>query len=181
MPKSSPLFEFLKSTGVLETGDKNLIAEAKKQYRKLYLTKQKQQYRKTKKHIVVILEDHEKITLEAQAQEHGLTLPQYIKQSALHYQSGLFLVPNPNAYLEIKELVYRTYREIQEMQNKEKSKWFGTVNDYESLKQHILTLIPQVEQVYQNPILLPDKIKSELQNNSEFKTILQEILNAYDT
>lgn len=181
MLKSSPLYEYLKSTGVLETGDKERIAEAKKQYRKQYLTKQKQQYRKTKKHIAIILEDHEKITLEAQAKEHGLTLPQYIKQSALHYQAGLFLVPNANTILEIKEIIYRTYRDIQEIQNREKTKWFGTINDYEILKQSILALIPQVEEIYNNPTPLSDKIQSELQTNPEFKQTLQTLLANYDT
>jgi predicted DNA binding CopG/RHH family protein len=181
MPKHSPLYEFLKSTGVLETGDKERISEAKKQYRKQYLTKQKQQYRKAKKHIAVILEDHELTTLESKAIQHGLSLPQYIKQSALHYQAGLFLVPNPNSYLEIKELVYAIYRQIQEIQNKEKSRWFGSINEYDSMKQVILGLLPQTEKLFSNPVSLIEAIDEQLKSNLQFKNTLQELLKKYDT
>ena len=181
MPKHSPLYEFLKSTGVLETGDKERISEAKKLYRKQYLTKQKQQYRKAKKHIVVILEDHELVTLETQAKEHGLSLPQYIKQSALHYQAGLFLVPNTNTYLEIKELVYAIHRQIQEIQSKEKSKWFGTINEYDSMKQIILGLLPQTEKLFSNPVSLIEAIEEQIKSNIQFKTILHELFKKYDT
>lgn len=178
--KKSPLYEFLKSTGVLETGDKDIIAEAKKQYRKQYLKNHKQQYRKSKKHIAVILEDHEQKVLESQAKIHGLSLPQYIKQSALHYQAGLFLVPHAQVYLEIKELVYRVYREIQEVQKKEKTKWFGSVNNYDLLKEKVLLLESESKQIFHKPISIIEKIHQEIQKNPQFKISLQEILNKHD-
>lgn len=73
-PKSSPLYEYLQSTGVLESGDKELIAQAKKQYRKEYLTKHKASYRKTKKHISIILDEHETEILERESKRHNLTI-----------------------------------------------------------------------------------------------------------
>lgn len=179
MPKKSPLYEYLKSTGVLETGDKDMIAEAKKQYRKQYLKNHKQHYRKSKKHIAVILEDHEQKVLEEQAKNHGLSLPQYIKQSALHYQAGLFLVPHTQVCLEIKEMVYGIYREIQEIQKKEKTKWFGTINNYDFLKEKVLLLESQTQQIFHKPISIIEKIHQEIQNNPQFKITLQEILKTH--
>jgi hypothetical protein len=78
-------------------------------------------------------------------------------------------------------LVYAIHRQIQEIQNKEKSKWFGTINEYDSMKQIILGLLPQTEKVFSNPVSLIEAIEEQLKSNIQFKTTLHELLKKYDT
>ena len=132
-PKSKPLFEYLQQTEAWKSGDKALIEIEVKNYRKQYLTQHKRASRKQNKHVTLILNETETITLEGTARQHGMKLPQYIKQSALHYHGSLFLVPHSADILKIKEILYTQYRQIEDIRKQEQRKWFSNINQYEKL------------------------------------------------
>ena len=178
-PKSKPLFEYLQQTEAWKSGDKALIETEIKNYRKQYLTEKKRASRKENKHVTIILKDSEIITLEGSAKEHGMKLPQYIKQSALHYHAGQFLVPNAADILKIKEILYTQYRQIEDIRKYEQRKWFGNINQYEKLQAIIQEQILQTENLYSNPKLLIECIQERLAQDGDFIQTLQTLIQDY--
>lgn len=181
-PKSnSKLYQYLHSLGVLERGNEEEIEHARREFRKQYLTDYKQKYRKTKKHIEVILSPTEHILLEGEARSVGMSLSQFLKQSTLHYISKQYMTPHPRTILQIKELVYHSYQKIEKIAEHEKKRWFGNLNQYETLKSIILDVHTSTKKTFENPITFEEYIKRELQRNPQFIDALKSIVSCYDT
>lgn len=181
-PKSnSKLYTYLQSLGVLERGNAEEILNAKKEFRKQYLTTYKQSYRKSKKHFEIILTPNEQILFEGEAKNLGLTLPQLLKQSTLHYLSQTYMTPYPKEILAIKEKVYQSYQKIEQVAEHEKKRWFGNLNEYETLKSIILEVHTITKKTFENPMTIEEYIKQELQKNPQFIDSLKTIVSTYDT
>ena len=174
--KSSQLFNYLKELGLIGSANKEAIENAKKQWRRDYLKKHKANSRKKQRHTTIILEEHENILLESEAKKHGLTLPQFIKQSSLGYLGLVFVVPQKSDIGKIKETLFAIRRDIEEIRLKEKKRWFGELNNFSVLEEKLTRIIQETDRVYHNPRILEETIERRLESNPEFKTILQEII-----
>lgn len=180
-PKSnSKLYAYLQSLGVLERGNEEEIQNAKKEFRKQYLTTYKKSYRKEKKHIEIILNPNERDFLQSQAILQGMPLPTFLKQSSLNYLQQKYMTPHPKTILEIKELVFKTYSKIEKIADTEKKRWYGNINEYETIKKDILSVIQTTQQTFQNPQLIHETILDTLKQDSQFIEILKEIVQNYD-
>ncbi|MBK7957226.1 MAG: hypothetical protein IPK03_03410 [Bacteroidetes bacterium] len=179
--KKSQLYKYLNDLGVLERGDELEIKQAKANYRREYLTKYKKTYRGQKKHIAVILNELEHSTITKEAKKNGIAMPSFIKQSALAYLNNAYLTPHPHAILEIKQLVYAVHNHIKTIAEKESKKWYGTINNYDTLKQMILDIHTRVKLEYMRPVLLEQAIEQELARNPVFKDKLYQILKDNDS
>lgn len=174
--KSAGLFNYLKELGLIGSDDIDAISKAKKQWRKKYLTQQKSKYRKEKRHVTILLEENENILLESEAQKHGLSLPQFIKQSSLGYIGLVFVVPQKSDIGKIKETLYAIRRDIEEIRLHERKRWYGELNSYTVLEEKLTRIIQETDRVYHNPQILEETIERRLESNPEFKTILLEII-----
>ena len=179
--KKSLLYKYLNDLGVLERGDELEIKQARANYRKEYLTKYKKTYREQKKHIAVILNELEYSTITKEAKKNGIALPSFIKQSALAYLNNAYLAPHPHSILEIKQLVYAVHNHIKIIAEKESKKWYGTINNYDTLKQLVLDIHTRVKHEYMRPVSLEYAIEQELASNPVFKDKLNQILKDNDT
>ena len=125
------------------------------------MAKLKRKSRKQNTHTTIILNPLEVEQLEKSAKLHGIKLTKYIKQSALAYNASKFLVPHPTVTLEIKQIIFSIHNQIEALKNREVRKWFGSLNDYETLKQLVTTMFSETAKLTQQPNLLVDSIKKK--------------------
>ena len=78
--KHRSLKDYLFASGILDTGTREEIAAAKKEYRRQYLKQKKREYRKTHRRVTLSFPNKEAERLEQQALAFEMTLPKFIKR-----------------------------------------------------------------------------------------------------
>ena len=116
MPKKQSIYDYLTSTGVLETGDDVAIKTAKQQYWKEYRNSWKQQKRKAHNSYTVLLTAQENRQVQSAARQQQTSPTQYIKQSAVTRTGGISIELTGT----IRQLLYQCYREVEELMEENK-------------------------------------------------------------
>ncbi len=105
------LYAFLEQKGVLELGDAEAIAQAKKQYWKLYRSNWKKTKRHQSKSYTVLFTEHETEVVVQQAKRHHTSPTAYIKRAALETKT----ITDQVAVGKLRELLYRHYNTLQRL------------------------------------------------------------------
>lgn len=80
---TSSLYAFLEATGVLSMGDTTAIADAKKEYYKLYKKNWNKQKRQESTSYTILYTHKEAIVVQQSADKHNTSPTNYIKQASL--------------------------------------------------------------------------------------------------
>jgi hypothetical protein len=103
------LYAFLEEKGVLETGDNELIEDAKNQYWKNYRRQWKKDKRHDSKSYTILLNDDEARRVINEAKRYHTSPTQYIKETALTGKQ----IADPVAIGKLRELIYAYYNTLQ--------------------------------------------------------------------
>lgn len=101
----STLQEYLEESGVLENGTDEEIAAAKKEYQRRYQAQYRRTRRQTHPETTVTFTRDEWNFLKEVAKRHNQSLPKFIKQAALAYQTQQYIVPDEQAVARIEQLL----------------------------------------------------------------------------
>ena len=113
--KQTSLYEYLNQTGVLETGDDELIGKVKAAYWRKYHKDYKQEKRKKDKEYSISLSKTERTYLEKEASKYSKSMSMFIKDSAWAYIHCEYLNPQKADILKIQQLLSRCYSNIERL------------------------------------------------------------------
>lgn len=154
----SKLWQYLNSTGVLESGNEEAIMAVKRSYRKKYLLEYKRKQRNEKPGFTVMLsrENGEYYNIFNAAKRHSMPVTTFLKKATLAYLSQRFIVPDRRQLSEVEQLLSECLNEIQRIaRQKERFNW-DREQKYEAIEKRILKLERQIGEVFRNPTLLPN-------------------------
>lgn len=103
---------YLSASGVLDTGDAELIAAAKREYWREYKRAFAQQKRKEHTAFTIYLNQRELKTIREAAKGHKRSATRYIKEASLAYTLQRFVVPDIVLVNDIKQVLQQTYTSI---------------------------------------------------------------------
>ena len=109
------LYAYLEASGVLEKGTDEAIAEARKNYWRIYKTAWRRQKRKDEKELTISWNTDELKTLHDEAKRHKISKTKFIKTATLAYIDKRYIVPNQLEIRKVAQLLALNYNSIQEM------------------------------------------------------------------
>lgn len=104
--------DYLESTGVLEHGSDEDIAQSKKAYRKKYMRAYQKRRRREKKFTTVMLKKDEYQRLYQEATAQKVSLAAFLRLAAFAYLDQLRLIPRTDTLIHIEQLLSLMYSEI---------------------------------------------------------------------
>lgn len=154
LKRSSPLWEYLEASGVLEKGTDEEIKAVKREYRKKYLLSYKRTKRNDNKEYTISLRKggREHSLLIKNAKVHSLTVPTFIYQSALAYIEQKYLVPNPYKVAELGQMLSECLNEIRAIATRRDRFFWDAEMKLERVEKRIIKLEESIDQLFRNPI-----------------------------
>ena len=153
---NSGLWQYLDSSGVLESGNDEQIKTAKKQYRKLYYSTHKKQCRQRRHEFTIgfTKRNGEYQRIIAGANKHHLKPSVFIRKASLAYLEMKFLVPDERIIVHLEQLLSDCLNEIKSIVAiKEKYFWHRD-EKIEAIEKQILKLEDQVNKIFKSPPLI---------------------------
>jgi ribosomal protein S25 len=157
---------------VLETGNEEEIAFARKMYWKKYKAAWRKQRRKEQKEFAVSFTDKELGLITSEAKKHHRSRTGYIKHACLAYSEKRFLMADLAAFNRIRELLSLNYNSLQQL-SEENVLQYHTGNQ---LMEKIAELERNVLTSLQNPKSLDQWIIESVRQNPESKMKLIELI-----
>ena len=153
LKRSSPLWEYMEASGVLEIGTDEEIKAVKREYRKKYLLSYKRTKRNDNKEYTITLKrgSRELSLLVKNAKIHSLTVPTFIYQSALAYLEQKYLVPNPYQVAEMEQMICECLNEIRAIATRRDRFFWDSEMKLERVEKRIIRLEESVNQIFRNP------------------------------
>lgn len=106
---NSNLYSYLEGTGVLETGNSQAIASAKKEYWKLYKRTWRKARRQSSISYTVLYTKHEAGQVQKNAKKYRTSPTNYIKQAALHGSH----IPDNQTIGQIREMFFKYHDTVE--------------------------------------------------------------------
>jgi hypothetical protein len=169
--KKTTLYDYLEP--ILEHGTEEQITLARKKYWNDYKAAWRKNRRKEQKEFTISFTPKELQLLKQSITKHTRSYTRFIKEAALAYCQQQFLVTDPMAISQIKELLALNYNALQQ-QTEENilSTETGT-----ELMQKMGALETQVLTTLYNPQTLEQWIQEVTSDNPEYRVKLIELLN----
>jgi hypothetical protein len=170
---TSNIYEYLEAIGVLDTGTNEEIQDARKQYWKNYRAAYQRQKRK-EQHIYTITFNKKEMRLLAPAiKKHHSNCTQYIKLAVLAYTQQQFVVLDPAAINQIRELLTKNYTTLQNIEEKlpEGYLHISLIKQFAGLEQNII-------QALHSPDTLEKAIRDSIESKPEMRHAILKILEA---
>jgi uncharacterized protein (DUF1778 family) len=170
---SSGLYSYLHASGVLNTGNENAIALARKEYWRNYKKVWRKEKRKKEKEITISLNTEELKVITQSAKIHQRNVTAFIKESAFAYINKRYIVPSQETVHSIRQLLAMLYNQIEQLldENKLQSE-LGN-----ELKQKITELERFILPVLFNPKIVEKHIEELVRKEPIMKTKLLALLN----
>ena len=150
----SGLQSYLEETGVLVSGSEEDIQAAKQEYKKRYQAEYRRKRRTTHPETTVRLTKEEWDRFSEEAKRHHLTLPKFIRQSALAYLNQTYLVPDKQAVARIEQLLSLARTDIQIIAKHMRELNFDALSRaYLSLSERYTHLEKKLSQILREPSL----------------------------
>lgn len=123
---ASPLWTYLESLNILESGTDAEIKAAKRAYWKSYYTRYRREQREDKREFSVPLSqkngDYGKVAIAAK--KHKMPVTSFIRKATLAYLDRTYLVPNASQVAHIEQLLMACLNEVKAIAHtKEKYHW----------------------------------------------------------
>lgn len=103
----------------LELGDEQVIATARKEYRRKYKTQWRKAKRKQIKEITIAWEKDEYKNLKDEAKRHKESITRFIKRATIAYMDKRYVVPNEEQVTRVMQLLALIYNSISELKEEE--------------------------------------------------------------
>ncbi|MBL7799820.1 MAG: hypothetical protein JNL95_03765 [Chitinophagales bacterium] len=174
--KSTTLYEYLHETGVLESGDENLISKVKAAYWRSYQKQYKREKRSRGMECVIVFDEDERKAFTKHAKKYKVSIPSLIKKSALAYIEKYYIYPSEHLLQSIEQKLSRIYSGIERLIE-------TRIHNPEALKeslQSIERIEQRLEDITKHPIDLETELKHAIEDNPNYQKTLQTILNHYD-
>lgn len=143
--RNTKLWIYLYQSCILESGDKQKIQSAIKEYYRKYNRDLKKRIRKVEKRNYSVSFPTSQINhIRKRAKEYNLSIPDYLKLLVTADLSKSSPLEHMLDYKEILQLLQYYKNSIDAIEAKESSKWFGTSN-YDELKKLLLHIAEMVE------------------------------------
>jgi hypothetical protein len=172
LKKKSNIYAYLDSAKVLETGGDQDIANARKEYWKLYKAGwRKKQRQETKEFTIVCTVQDAKDILEA-ARKHKRSGSNFIKESCIAYMNRRYIVPDRLTINSIRQQLAMNINTLKQLFDENKvSHQTGT-----SLLQQMAALEQLVLTGLHNPKTLEELITEAVRTSPAYNAILSELL-----
>jgi len=168
--KKQTLYDYLEP--VLEYGTEEQIAFARKKYWAEYKATWRKNRRKQQKEFTVSFTPKELQKMKAAASKYTGSYTRFIKASALAYWQKQYLVTDPMAINQVKELLALNYNALQQLSDDEKLKEdVGAI-----LMKNISDLEQQVSMTLHNPRTVEEWIEELFSENPEKLNKIIELL-----
>ncbi len=105
--KTSPYYIYM--APFFESGNAQLIEQAKKDYRKMYKREWKKVKRKAVKEITLALSSNEYKEIKEASEKHHTKVSPFIKKASIAYIRKVFIVPNETAIEKIIQILKMMY------------------------------------------------------------------------
>lgn len=170
--KSTNIYQYLESTGVLDTGSADDIERQRLLYWKKYKREWRQQQRRKLKSFTVYFDENMTAIIKRASVKQKMSCTKYIQQSALLHAQGKTITVNPNIFNYIREALMLNYHAIKDLED-------GQYISPKTEREFISTLAvieKKITAKLNEPAMLEDAIKEAIQNDPDYKNILHEIL-----
>ena len=181
MKKSHKLgmWQYLESIpGLLETGDQSAVTLAKKEWRKQYMAEYKRKQRSTMNEYYISLvkgtPDHD--TISKGAKSHDMSIPAFIRHSALCYLRKKYLVPNKMQMMQIEQRVGECLNENQTIARRKERFSFEREIKLEEIEKRIERMEKELSEYLHEPLPFEEYVKRTIANDPALKNQLLSIL-----
>lgn len=150
--RNNGLWEYLKQSGVLDTGDQAAIKSAKQKYWKQYRREYKRNRRIQFPEVTVSMDRKTYDYLQNVAKKHHKTLSAFLRETTLHYLNQTFLIPNPGLVAQFAQRLRICASDINVIaKHMKKLKQYELYQAYHSLSERIQHLEEYISDTLRNP------------------------------
>ncbi|MFA6924740.1 MAG: hypothetical protein WC223_10875 [Bacteroidales bacterium] len=176
------IWNYLDSIGVLENGTDEEIKLAKRNYRKIYFTKQKRLQRKSKQEITLRFskEKGELSKVEHHARRHKMKNTEFLKSAVLAYINKTYIVPDSLQIAELEQLLSACLNEIQTIVKQKEKYSYERELKYEIIEKKIEKLEEEINKILKQPYTIEELVEKEIKEKPALKEQLLAILNKDD-
>lgn len=179
--RTTNLWAYLESSGVLVTGDAQMIAAAKQQYRKTYLKAYKQKQREQKPEFLVQLsrKDGEVSRIVSAAKKHQLSVTAFLREATLAYIDRRYLLPDRIVVGKLVAILESCLNEIRTMTSSKIKSAYVIDERYEAIEKRITTLENEINQLICHPQLLERAVAEAIQHPHTYARLKTILANAH--
>ncbi|MEL7001361.1 MAG: plasmid mobilization relaxosome protein MobC [Bacteroidota bacterium] len=177
--KYTSMKEYLFESGILETGSKEEIAEAKRAYRRAYQRFKKKEYRKKRKTIQLTFPKAYAEALEQEAENYGLGLSAFIKKCLHAYLEKIFLLPDPKEVQQLELLLLRIGNNVNQIAYRVNAHHVRGTSALEDVRKLLVKLDQEITEILRTPKDLESFIQDKLTQNPRALIQLERIINTY--
>jgi len=172
------MWDYLDSTGVLEWGNDDAIKKAKKEYRKIYFTKQKRKQRSVKREFTLRFskENGEFLRIAHEAKQHNLKITEFLKSAVMAYINQSFVVPDHWQLAELEQILSQCLNEIQSIVKQKERYSYDREYKYEQIENRIEKLESEIHSVLKNPYTIEEIVIRGIEAKPSLKEQLLTIL-----
>jgi hypothetical protein len=172
------MWEYLDSLGILENGSDEEIKQAKRDYRKIYFTKNKRKQRASKREFTLRFskEKAELIKVEFTARQHKMKITEFLKSAVLAYINKTYIVPDRLQVAELEQLLSQCLNEIQTIVKQKERYSYERERKYELIEQKIEKLEIEINNVLKCPLTLEELVIKGIEEKPTLKEQLLSIL-----
>jgi hypothetical protein len=169
--QASGIYQYLDSSGVLENGTPDEIAEVRREYLNMVKRQSMKRKRSIETEVKVFFSDVELISINKAATLYHLSRTKYVKEAALAYSKQAYLVADESVTNEIKHLLYQNRTAIEDVvqESTEKDITYKLFDLIEKLEKTIMQYVT-------NPVLLEKALAKIISEHPEYAAQLQSII-----
>ena len=172
------MWKYLESRGVLENGTDEEIKKAKKDYWKIYFTKQKR-IQRAKQHEFTMRfskgkEEYSKV--EFMAKQHRMKTTKFIKSAVLAYINKSYIVPDRLQIAELEQLLSQCLNEIQTIVKQKERFHYERELKYEVIEKRIEALEEEIAKALKCPYTIEELVIKGIEEKPSLKEQLHAIL-----
>ncbi len=178
MKHKTNLYAYLDAIGVLEHGTDAEIKEAKRIYRRKYMTAYRRKQREDRPEYNVSLSqkngDCDKIHLAAK--QHNMTVSAFLRRATLAYLDRVYILPSRALLVRLDQLLMNSLNEVRSITGiREKHHW-QQEEKIAAIAAHVNRLQQDVRALIAQPIDLEITIKNAVATRPAFRDQLRDII-----
>lgn len=173
------LKEYLFASGILENGTTEEIIAAKKEYRKQYIKRKKQEYKQSRTITTLSFHNDEMKIFVEKAQAYDMRLPQFLKACINAYLEQIFVLPNADEVQHIELLLLKIGNNINQVTRLCNRLSIPPDQAIKEVYQLLQQLDTELTELFRKPKNIENIIVEGLQNQPSFLPRLQTIVDQY--
>jgi Bacterial mobilisation protein (MobC). len=171
--------EYLFASGILERGTEAEIADAKKAYRQAYLRRKQKEHRAKNKTVCLSFPHDYTQYLEDKAVEYTMSVPLFLKACIDGYLRQVFILPNDRQIKQVEIEINRIGNNINQLVRHCHRLSLNPEIALNEIQGMLIGMDATVASYLRTPQTLDVLVKKTLEEQPEYITQLQRIMNAY--